>query len=81
MIDSNSFNSGKQSSSSRERLKQKKYDTFKLLDKKTSLNWQKKNIKRARRQGKKPSLDELKIVSQHPELSFSKIRKRKVIFE
>lgn len=81
MTDSNSFNSGKQSSSSRERLKQKKSDTFKLWDKKTSLTWYKKNIKRARRQGKKPSLDELEIVSQHPELSFSKIQKRKFILE
>ena len=77
MTDSNSFHSGKQSTSSRERLKQKKSDTFKLWDKKSTLTWHKKNIKRARRQGKKPSLDELEIISQHSDLAFSKIQKRK----
>ena len=77
MTDSNSFHSGKQSTSSRERLKQKKSNTYTLWDKKNTLTWHKKNIKRARRQGKKPSLDELEIISQHSELVFSKIQKRK----
>jgi len=77
MTDSNSFHSGKQSTSSRERLKQKNSDTFKLWDKKSTLTWNKKNIKRARRQGKKPSLEDLEIISQHSDLVFSKIQKRK----
>ena len=71
-----SFHSGKQSTSSRERLKQKKCDTFKLWDKKSNLKWQKQKIKRERRQGKKPTLEELKIISQHSNLVFSKIQKR-----
>ena len=77
MTDSNSFHSGKQSTSSRERLKQKKSNTYTLWDKKNTLTWHKKKIKRARSQGKKPTLDELEIISQHSDLVFSKIQKRK----
>ena len=77
MDDLISYHSRKQSTSIRERLRQKKTDTFKLCDKKSNLKWQKQKIKRVRRQGKKPTLEELEIISQHSHLVFSKIQKRK----
>ena len=45
MDDLISYHSRKQSTSIRERLRQKKTDTFKLCDKKSNLKWQKQKLK------------------------------------
>ena len=76
MIDTNYFYKGKQSSA-RDRVKEKRTNTYKQCDKKASLGWYKRNIKKDRAQGEKLSMKELEVISQHPELSFSKIQKRK----
>ena len=76
MSDTNYFHKGKQSST-RDRVKEKRTNSYKRCDKKASLGWYKRNIKKARTQRMKPSIEDLEVNSPHPELDFSKIQKRK----